>query len=204
MNKINIKEIDLLSLLEPFEDVGLILSNDVALNVVNRLHDKGIKFNELDDISKLEYLFDEETILLITKAIISNEVHYYVEDVYGNDRLKSIEDNEVTYVENDLLNEIEMKKYISGKIVIMNIYDNDDIIPEDDEDYEESEDIANDLEAEFESIVEETLEFLEENQDEDFCLHCVLKDLVAKGYMIGYKNSMLMMKNALEDNLDNM
>lgn len=172
----------LIKILKDFDNISFILSNDKALEFVERLETLGYKFNEYDTFSfkEFEELYNTD-ILLISKSYWDNKEHYNLESAYGYDHLKTIEGQDVIFVEDDLIDSNELKEYIDCPIVTLG---KKEYMDEDDE-----------LDELFEELTKDLIEDIAENQDnEDFCLHCSIKDAIIEAYEIGRHDQ-------IEDNL---
>lgn len=171
----------LMKILKDFDNISFILSNDKALEFVERLETLGYKFNEYDTFSfkEFEELYNTD-ILLISKSYWNNKEHYSIESAYGYDHLKTIEGQDVVFVEEDLIDSDELRKYIDCPIVTLGESEYSD---------------EDELEELFEELTLDVLEDILENQDdEDFCLHCAIKDAIVEAYEIGRHDQ-------IEDNL---
>lgn len=163
----------LMKVLKDFDNISFILSNDKALELVERMETLGYKFNQYDTFSfkEFEELYNTD-ILLISKSYWDDEEHYSLESAYGYDHLKTIEGQDVVFVEEDLIDSDELKEYIDCPIVTLT-----------EKEYLDDEDELDDL---FEELTQELIEDIVENQDEeDFCLHCTIKDAIIEAYKIG-------------------
>jgi len=164
----------LMKILKDFDNISFILSNDKALELVERMETLGYKFNEYDTFSfkEFEELYNTD-ILLISKSYWDDEEHYSLESAYGYDHLKTIEGQDVVFVEEDLIDSDELKEYINCPIVTLT-------------EKEYSEDEEDELDNLFEELTQEVFDDIIENQDdEEFCLHCSIKDAIIKAYEIG-------------------
>jgi len=163
----------LMKVLKDFDNISFILSNDKAFELVGRMETLGYKFNQYDTFSfkEFEELYNEE-ILLISKSYWDDKEHYCLESAYGYDHLKIIEDQDVVFVEEDLIDADELKEYIDCPIVTLT-----------EKEYSDEEDELDDL---FEELTQEVIDDIVENQDDsDFCLHCAIKDAIIEAYEIG-------------------
>ena len=164
----------LMKVLNDFDNISFILSNEKALELVDRLETLGYKFNEYDTFSfgEFEKLYNTE-ILLVSKSYWEDKEHYSLESAYGYHDLKTIEGQDVVFVEEGLVDSDELKEHIDCPIVTLTKSE----FSEDDED---------ELDELFEELTQEVLEDIIENQDEeDFCLHCAIKDAIIEAYEIG-------------------
>ena len=172
----------LIKILKDFDNISFILSNDKALEFVERLETLGCKFNEYDTFSfkEFEELYNTD-ILLISKSYWDNKEHYNLESAYGYDHLKTIEGQDVVFIEDDLIDSDELKEYIDCPIVTLT-----------EKEHSDDEDELDDL---FEELTQELIEDIAENQDDEgFYLHCVIKDAIVEAYEIGRHDQ-------IEDNL---
>ena len=163
----------LMKILKDFDNISFILSNDKALEFVERLETLGYKFNEYDTFSfkEFEELYNTE-ILLISKSYWNGKEHYSLESAYGYDHLKTIEGQDVVFVEDDLISSDELKEYIDCPIVTLG--------------ESEYSDEDNELDELFEELTQELIENIAENmEDRDFCPHCAIKDAIIEAYEIG-------------------
>ena len=169
----------LMKILKDFDNISFILSNDKALEFVERLETLGCKFNEYDTFSfkEFEELYNTD-ILLISKSYWDNKEHYNLESAYGYDHLKTIEGQDVVFIEEDLIDADELKEYIDCPIVTLT-----------EKEYSGDEDELDEL---FEELTSDLLEDIMNNQDdEDFCLHCAIKDIVTEAYEIGFRDCIM-------------
>lgn len=167
----------LMKVLNDFDNISFILSNEKALEFVERLETLDYKFNEYDTFSfkEFEELYNTD-ILLISKSYWDNKEHYNLESAYGYDHLKTIEGQDIVFVEEDLIDSDELKEYIECPIVTLS----------ETEYFEDEED--DELEELFEELVSEVMEDIVETQDdEDFCLHCAIKEKITEAYEIGFR-----------------
>jgi len=187
MNKeINTEEIyeeytqALIKILKDFDNISFILSNEKGFELVERLETLGYKFNEYDTFSfkEFEELYNEE-ILLISKSYSNGKEHYSLESAYGYNHLKTIEGQDVVFVEDGVVSKDELKEYISCPIVTLG-------------EKEYSDEEEDELEELFEELTQEAIEDIIENQDEeDFCVHCAIKDAIRESYEIGYRDCII-------------
>ena len=164
----------LMKILNDFDNISFILSNDKALEFVERLETLGYKFNEYDTFSfkEFEELYNTD-ILLISKSYWNGKEHYELESAYDiNDNLKTIEGQDVVFVEDELIDSDELREYIDCPIVTLG----ESEYSEDDEE----------LENLFEELTQEVIEAINDNMDDrDFCPHCAIKDAIIEAYEIG-------------------
>lgn len=118
----NEKYIDMvIELIDDFDDVNFIVSNEVAFEAVERLELEGVRFNEVEPISFSEFkeMFNSDK-LIISKCTFEDDVEYWFESAYGNKGIKDIGCEEsVTFVEEGVLTEEQIKRYIEGEAVIV-------------------------------------------------------------------------------------
>lgn len=160
----------LMKVLKDFDNISFILSNDKALELVERLETLGYKFNEYDTFSfkEFEELYNTD-ILLISKSYWNGKEHYSIESAYGYDHLKTIEGQDVVFVEDDLIDSDELREYIDCPIVTL-----------DEREHSDDEDELDDL---FEEIISET--FYKINNSKNDCPHCIIKEAIKEIYEIG-------------------
>lgn len=165
----------LMKVLKDFDNISFILSNDKAFDLIERMETLGYKFNQYDTFSfkEFEELYNTD-ILLISKSYWDDKEHYCIESAYGYNHLKTIEDQDVVFVEEDLIDDEELKEYIDCPIVTLT-----------------EKECSNNEEDEFEELLEEMTgevlqEILDNQDDKDFCLHCTIKDAIQEAYEIGY------------------
>jgi hypothetical protein len=180
--KINVEKVyedyldALMKVLKDFDNISFILSNEKALELIERMETLGYKFNEYDTFSfkEFEELYNTD-ILLISKSYWDNKEHYSLESAYGYDNLKIIEGQDVVFIEEDLIDSDELKEYIDCPIVTLT-----------EKEYSDEEDELDDL---YEELTQDLIESLNENmEDEDFCPHCEIKDIVREAYEIGFQD----------------
>ncbi|MEG2289646.1 MAG: hypothetical protein RSC24_06725 [Clostridium sp.] len=159
------------------EDITFVLSNELAFDVVELLELKGIKFNEVEPFTfnEIKEMFNSDK-LIVSKATFDKSVEYWFEDAYGINKLKTIGMKGFpVIIEEDLLTDEEIEKYIEGEVCILC----------------ESEEVdALDL------LVEETTNIIFDYLDNDeFCLEHCLDEQFYTAYSMGYQK-------ALKDALD--
>ena len=169
----------LLTILDKFDNITFILSNDMALDLVTKIEELGYKFNEEDEFSfkAFEELYNED-VLMISKYKYEGKYTYILESAYGYEHLKSIQEGEtdIVFVEDGVISKEEIKQYIDCDVVSLFESEEDCFDDEDD-----------DLDELFEELTEEVLDDIMENQDEfDFCLHCTIKDIIQEAYELGF------------------
>jgi len=168
----------LLTILDKFDNITFILSNDMALDLVTEIEGLGYKFNEEDEFSfkAFEKLYNED-VLMISKYKREGKYTYVLESAYGYEHLKYISKGEtdIVFVEDGVISKEEIKQYIDCDVV--SLFEN-----EQDCDDEEDEE----LDYFFEVLVEDLIQNVANNQDsDDFCLHCTVKDAIRKVYFYG-------------------
>ena len=177
---------------ENHESVELILDADLAFDVAVTLQDElGKRFCEEDDF---DYLLEHSDILSL--AITRDKfgaLYFLSEAIYEGVTLESEADT--FYIHENVYSRLDTDRLL-GDIIILKELDNAD------EDVEYT--MEDELDEMFEDIVADMLNELEDVQSDDFCLHCSLKEAIQRGYIQGYKKSMEMMRNALDENLENM
>lgn len=121
-NERNEKYIDMvIKLIDDFDDVNFIVSNEVAFEAVERLELEGVRFNEVEPISFSEFkeMFNSDK-LIISKCTFEDDVEYWFESAYGNKGIKDIGCEEsVTFVEEDVLTEDQIRDHIEGDVAIV-------------------------------------------------------------------------------------
>lgn len=167
----------LMKVLKDFDNISFILSNDKGFDLVERMETLGYKFNQNDTFSfkNFEELYNEE-ILLISKYYSNGAEHYTIESAYGYNHLKTIEGQDVVFVEEDLIGTDELKEYIDCPIVTLT-----------ENEYSDNED--DELDDLFEELTQEVIQEININQgDSEFCPHCAIKDRIQEAYEIGYRD----------------
>ena len=180
---------------ENHESVEIIGDTDLIYDVAVTLQDElGKRFCEEDEF---DYLLEHSDILSL--AITRDEfgaLYFLSEAIYEGVTLESEADT--FYIHENVYDKLDTDRLI-GDVIILKEF-NDDEYLEGDEDSMEAE-----LYEIFEDIVSDMIDEIQEIEcEEDFCLHCSLKEAVQRGYVQGYRKSMEMMRNALDENLENM
>jgi hypothetical protein len=157
---------------ENYESIELILDADLAYDVAVTLQDELGKdfFNESEE-DDFDYLLKNHDILGITVARYDNKITYFLEEVnYNGLTLESEMDS--YYIQDYLLDCLDLDRLHGDKYIIKEFEDSD----EEDE-----------LEELFEELTCEVLQDVLDNEDcEDFCLHCAIKDAIQEAYEIGF------------------
>ena len=179
---------------ENHESVEIIGDTDLIYDVAVTLQDElGKRFCEEDEF---DYLLEHSDILSL--AITRDEfgaLYFLSEAIYEGVTLESEADT--FYIHENVYDKLDTDRLIGDVVILKEI---DDKYLEGDEDSMEAE-----LYEIFEDIVSDMIDEIQEIEcEEDFCLHCSLKEAVQRGYVQGYRKSMEMMRNALDENLENM
>lgn len=176
----------LLNILDEFNNISFILSNDKALDLVDEMESLGCKFNQEDTFSfkEFEEIYNTD-ILLVSKYSNYGKEYYSLESAYGNDHLKAIEEQDIVFVEEDLIDPDELNEYIDCPIATLTETEYLDEVDEADEEL-------------FEDLTQEIIDDIIDNQgSNDFCLHCAILDGIRESYEIGYRACLI--DNDLDD-----
>lgn len=165
---------ELLELFNECNNIYLVLSNDIAFNIVEELEMQGCKFNEDEEmtIEEVKELY-ESNVLLISKC---NNI-YYFETAYGYHRLKTIETDGIVLIEDGVIEDWEIDEYIFGDIFKVTFCEEDD------------DDLDEDTNEFLEDVTEELIEKLLNNNDE--CVHCMIKDVLRDMWETGYQDCLI-------------
>lgn len=167
-NERNEKYINMIiDLIDDFDDVNFIVSNEVAFEAVLRLELKGIRFNEEEPISFSDFkeMFNSDK-LIISKSTFEDNVKYWFEDAYGNNGIKDMGFEEcVSFVEDGILTENQIKRHIEGEVVVVT------------EDDEEETDLFSGIQKFKEDIKNEVIHHITElnileNNIQKPCIYC--------------------------------
>lgn len=182
---------------EDYETVEIIGDSDLIYDVAVELQDELVKrfYYECKE-DDFDYLLEHADILSISTSRDEDGILYFLsESVYNGVTLESEADT--FYIHENVLDKLDTDRLIGDVVILKEI---DDKYLEGDEDSMEAE-----LYEIFEDIVSDMIDEIQEIEcEEDFCLHCSLKEAVQRGYVQGYRKSMEMMRNALDENLENM
>ena len=180
---------------EDCEIVEIIGDADLIYDVAVELQDELDKrfYYECDE-DDFDYLLEHADILSISTSRDEDGILYFLsESVYNGVTLESEADT--FYIHENVLDKLDTDRLLGDVVILKEFNDNDEV-----EEYT----MEDELDEMFEDIVADMLSELEDVESDDFCLHCCLKEAVQRGYLQGYKNSMKMMRNALNENLDDM
>lgn len=163
---------ELLELFNECNNIYLVLSNDIAFNIVEELEMQGCKFNEDEEmtIEEVKELY-ESNVLLISKC---NNI-YYFETAYGYHRLKTIETDGIVLIEDGVIEDWEIDEYIFGDIFKVTFCEDDDDTNTDE--------FLEDMSIE---ILDGLMEL-----DEDDCPACYLKEKLEELYDIAYNDAVI-------------
>ena len=191
--KVDILTEILLEAEENHESVELILDADLAFDVAVTLQDElGKRFCEEDEF---DYLLEHSDILSL--AITRDEfgtLYFLSEAIYEGITLESEADT--FYIHENVYDKLDTDR-LMGDIIVLK--------ESDDEDLEGEYGMKAKLDEMFEDIVSDMIDEIQEIEyEDDFCLHCSLKEAVQRGYIQGYKMAQTMLRNALDENLENM
>lgn len=163
---------ELLELFNECNNIYLVLSNDVAFDIVEELEMQGCKFNENKEmtIEEVKELY-ESNVLLISKY---NDI-YYFETAYGYHKLKTIETDGIVLIENGVVEDWEIAEYIFGDIFKVTFCEDDDDTNTDE--------FLDDMSIE---ILDELMEL-----DKEDCPVCYLKEKLEELYNIAYNDAVI-------------
>ena len=155
-------------------EISVILDSEIAYELACELKDEyDRKFNE--ECYPCEDLLQED-ILSVSMYYDSDEGYvYFIENTLADNGDTLISESNSIYIQDELLDCLELEKLIGEKYIIKMV---------DDEDYANEED--EDLDELLEQI---TQDLLEELEDEENCIHCTIKEylkaMVDLGFEIG-------------------
>jgi hypothetical protein len=178
---------------ENYEIVKIIGDADLIYDVAIELQDAlGKRFYYECETDDFDYLLEHADILSISTSRDENGILYFLSEViYDGVTLESEADT--FYIHENVFDALDTDR-LFGEIVLLKEYD------------ESCEDnVENELEETFEEIVDDAMSEIDgcvEN-NEEFCLHCIIKDSVKAGYLEGYRKAQEMLRNALNENLHN-
>ena len=173
---------------------------------------KAIDFiGEYVDFDKVEYMEEdfEELCDIMAISLVRNSIddsEWYIEDAFYEDEIKYME-SDVFFIDRDILEDIDMER-LEGSIIIDDFYteleDIDREILVNDDNYEEEiceccdSDEEDEIAFAIEEVVEDTLIELEDSE----CEWCSVEKAVRRGYSVGYANALRMMRDAIDEILE--
>lgn len=163
---------ELLELFNECNNIYLVLSNDIAFDIVEELEMQGCKFNEDKEmtIEEAKELY-ESNALLISKY---NDI-YYFKTAYGDHKLKTIKTDGIVLIEDGVIEDWEIDEYIFGDIFKVTFYEEDDNTNIDE--------FLDDMSIE---ILDGLMEL-----DEYDCPVCYLKEKLEELYDIAYNDAVI-------------
>ena len=180
---------------ENHESVEIIGDADLIYDIAVELQDElGKRFYQECEEDEFDYLLEHSDILSL--AITRDEfgaLYFLSEAIYEGITLESEADT--FYIHENVYDKLDTDRLIGDVIILKEFNDSEG----------EEETMEAELDEMFEDIVSDMIDEIKEIEcEDDFCLHCSLKEAVQRGYIEGYKKSMEMMRNALNENLNNM
>lgn len=181
---------------EDYKSIEIIGDKDLIYDIAMTLNcELGKNFFYECEEDDFEFLYENNEVLAVVVTRFNDGVLYFLEEVFSDDGITLESENDTFYILEDVLDEIDTDR-LHGEIVVLKERDTNE---------NEEDSIEEELDDIFEEIVEDTLDNIMEDQEDDgFCLHCTIKNAVQRGYMAGYKQAQIMLKRALEENIENM
>lgn len=171
--------------------IELIIDSDTAYDVACILRDELDK--NFEDIGcEFEELLETRYILGVSVDFFRGKSIYFLQPVIAsNGETLCDEVAEEVYIHEDVFECIDTDKF-TGDIILL-------------EEIEEDSELAEELEEYFEDATSDLIENIHDGSvDEDFCIHCAIKDALRESYLEGYKKSQEVLRDALNENLESM
>jgi hypothetical protein len=170
----------------------VIIDSVIAYDVACVLSDELGK--DFEDIGcEFEELLDTEDILGVSVDFFRGKSIYFLQPVISDDG-ETLRDEvaEEVYIHEDVFNLIDTKKF-DGDIILM------------EEIEEEVSEFAEELEEYFEDATSDLIEDIHDGViDEDFCIHCAIKEALQNAYSEGYKDTQMALRDILDENIERM
>lgn len=159
-------------------DVSFIGDACEVADVVIELMREGLQFTETD-FNLVEEMREDNDILSIAKNVYDDgDVEYFIQEVFGYDGSTLQDDLATIFINNDLVDCVDLNAF-SGEIICVS-YDYDD------EDYCECDEELT-LEDELEELLQDTLDEIENGVcDCDKCIHEKIMQMLQSAYEMGY------------------
>lgn len=174
------------------ESIEVIIDSEIAYEIATKLYDELDKNFETEEDNEFENLLIEEDILGVSMYMLNGESVYFLEPVFNDKGITLYGESDKYFIHEDVIDIIDTDR-LYGEIIII------------EEEIETETDIADELEEVFDDISNDLVDEISECIDEeDYCVHCAIKERLSEVYLIGYKKAQEMMRDALTENLENM
>ena len=158
-------------ILESNESVSIIADGDIIAEVGLDMLEEGYEFVETGRSEILKMLRDNDIL-----SIAKDGCDYFIQEVFSEEGI-TLRDEvaDRVYIQEDLLDCVDLEAF-DGEIIYI---------------CEELDEAEEYIDKTLESMVEETLEDIEEfSDDNEFCPHCRLIDLVKEAFEFGYEQAL--------------
>lgn len=171
------------------EAIEVIIDSETAYHVAGRLYLEFDRDFEIEEEYEFDRLLETEDILGVSMYFYEGESHYVLQSLIMSNGDTVYDESDKFYIHEDIIDDINAGK-LSGEIVILK----EDSESEEDELGDIFDDVSNDL-------VDEIVECIEED---DFCMHCAIKERLSEMYLRGYKQGLKTIRDSITDSLENM
>lgn len=160
-------------------DVSFIGDACEVADVVIELMREGLQFTETD-YNLVEEMRENNDILSIAKNVYDDgDVEYFIQEVFGYDGSTLQDDLATIFIDNDLVDCVDLNAF-SGEIICVSYdYDDEDYCDCDEYDEEPT------LEEELQELLQTTLEDLEDTECNQ-CIYNKLFEMLLEAYDMGY------------------
>lgn len=159
-------------------DVSFIGDACEVADVVIELMREGLQFTETD-YNLVEEMREDNDILSIAKNVYDDgDVEYFIQEVFGYDGSTLQDDLATIFIDNDLVDCVDLNAFSGGEIICVS-YDYDD------DEYDQEPTIKDKLEE----LLQDTLEEIENGVcDCDKCIHEKIMQMLQSAFEMGYND----------------